>query len=175
MTNFDHLLPDPDFASFAPAAAAAEQIYRISPADCILACRRCLEAAVKWMYSVDAGLTLPYDTRLAVLMDGGDFRDIVGPDLHTRLKLIRKLGNQAAHNNGKKLKAPEAALCLENLYLFLDFVAYCYGQDYIERPFDPSLLDAKPEPVPAPPAPEVDLAALIEENKALKAQLTARR
>lgn len=176
MTNFDHLLPDPDFASFAPAAAAAEKIYQISPADCILTCRRCLEAAVKWMYSVDTGLTLPCDTRLAALMDGGDFRDIVGPDLWKRLKLIRTFGNQAAHNNSKKLKAPEAALCLENLYLFLDFVAYCYGRgEYMERPFDPSLLDAKPEPVPVPPVPEVDLEALIEENKALKAQLTARR
>ena len=149
MTNFDHFLPDPDFASFAPAAAAAEKIYQISPADCILTCRRCLEAAVKWMYSVDTGLTLPCDTRLAALMDGGDFRDIVGPDLWKRLKLIRTFGNQAAHNNSKKLKAPEAALCLENLYLFLDFVAYCYGRgEYMERPFDPSLLDAKPEPVP---------------------------
>ena len=47
MTNFDHLLPDPDFASFAPAAVAAEKIYQISPADCVLTCRRCLEAAVK--------------------------------------------------------------------------------------------------------------------------------
>lgn len=175
MTNFDHLLPDPDFASFAPAAVAAEKIYPISPADCILTCRRCLEAAVKWMYSVDAGLTLPYDTRLAALMDGGAFRDIVGPDLWKRSKLIRQLGNQAAHDGGKKLKSSQAALCLENLYLFLDFVAYCYGRDYIERPFDPSLLNAKPEPVPVPPAPSVDLEALIEENKALKAQLTARR
>lgn len=176
MTNFDHFLPDPDFASFAPAAAAAEKIYQISSADCVLTCRRCLEAAVKWMYSVDAGLTLPYDTRLAALMDGGAFRDIVGPDLWKRLKLIRQLGNQAAHGGGRKLKASQAALCLENLYLFLDFIAYCYGGNYIERPFDPKLLDAKPEPVPpVPPAPSVDLEALIEENKALKAQLTARR
>ena len=176
MTNFDHFLPDPDFASFAPAAAAAEKIYQISSADCVLTCRRCLEAAVKWMYSVDAGLTLPYDTRLAALMDGGAFRGLVGPDLWKRLKLIRQLGNQAAHGGGRKLKASEAALCLENLYLFLDFIAYCYGGNYIERPFDPKLLDAKPEPVPpVPPAPSVDLEALIEENKALKAQLTARR
>lgn len=184
MTNFDHLLPDPDFASFAPAAVAAEKIYQISPADCVLTCRRCLEAAVKWMYSVDAGLTLPYDKRLAVLMDGGDFREIVGPDLWRRLKLIRTLGNSAAHDGGKKLTRPQAALCLENLYVFLDFVSYCYGRDYIERPFDPSLL-ASPsggggaaaggdgEGVKS--APEVDLEALIEENKALKAQLTARR
>ncbi len=58
--------------------------------------------------------------------------------------------------------------------MFLDFVAYCYGKDYTEGKFDPALLDAKAEPLPAP-APEVDLDALIAENKALKEALTARR
>ena len=176
MTNFDHFLSDSDFASFAPAAAAAEKIYQISSVDCVLSCRRCLEAAVKWMYSVDAGLTLPYDTRLAVLMDGGAFRDIVGPDIWQRLKLIRQLGNQAAHAGDKQVTRPKAALCLENLYIFLDFIAYCYGNEYQERPFDRSLLEARPAtPPPPPPVPEVDLEALMAENAALRAQLTARR
>jgi len=71
MTNFDFLLADTQFTQFASAAVAAERIYQISATDCILSCRRCLEAAVKWMYSVDADLTLPYDARLAVLMDDG--------------------------------------------------------------------------------------------------------
>ena len=175
MTNFDHFLSDSDFAAFAPAAAAAEKIYQISSVDCVLSCRRCLEAAVKWMYSVDAGLTLPYDTRLAVLMDGGAFRDIVGPDIWQRLKLIRQLGNQAAHAGDKQVTRPKAALCLENLYIFLDFIAYCYGNEYQERPFDRSLLEARPATPPPPPVPEADLEALMAENAALRAQLTARR
>ncbi len=174
MTNFDFLLSEPGFVSFASDAVAAEKIYQISPADCVLSCRRCLEAAVKWMYSVDAGLALPHDTRLAALMDSRDFRDIVGPDIWQRLKLIRQLGNSAAHSGEKKLTRPQAALCLENLYVFLDFIAYCYGKDYTEGHFDPSLLEAKPEPVPAP-APEVELDALIAENKAIKEALTSRR
>lgn len=78
MTNFDFLLSDADFAPFAQAAVAAEQIYQIDPAACILSCRRAMEAAVKWMYSVDGSLTLSGDDRLAALMDSGDFRDIVG-------------------------------------------------------------------------------------------------
>ena len=44
--------------------------------------------------------------------------------------------------------------------------------------FDPALLEAKPEAaqvLPQPTAPEVDLAALMEENRALKEELTARR
>ena len=52
MTNFDFLLSDADFAPFAQAAVAAEKIYQIDPAACILSCRRAMEAAA-------AGITLP--------------------------------------------------------------------------------------------------------------------
>ena len=173
MTNFDFLLSDPQFAPFAQAAVAAEQIYQIDPAACILSCRRAMESAVKWMYSVDGSLTLPFDTRLAALMDSGDFRDIVGEDVWKRMKLVRVLGNQAAHG-GKKLTREQAAVCLENLYIFLDQAAYFYAKDYTEGKFDPALLDAKPEPAPAP-VPEAELERLMEENRALRSQLTARR
>ncbi len=119
MTNFDFLLSDADFAPFAQAAVAAEKIYQIDPAACILSCRRAMEAAVKWMYSVDGSLALAGDDRLAVLMDSGDFRGIVGEDVWKRMKLVRVLGNQAAHG-GKKLTQEQAAVCLENLYIFLE-------------------------------------------------------
>ena len=98
-----------------------------------------MEFAVKWMYSVDGSLVLPYDDRLVSLMDNEDFRDIVGQDIWRRMKLIRTLGNNAAHT-GKKISEEQAALCLENLFVFLDFVAYCYGTDYTEQTFDPALL-----------------------------------
>ena len=173
MTNFDFLLSDADFAPFAQAAVAAEKIYQIDPATCILSCRRAMEAAVKWMYSVDGSLTLSVDDRLVSLMDSGDFRDIVGGDVWKRMKLVRVLGNQTAHA-GKKLTREQAVLCLENLYIFLDQLAYFYAKDYTEGKFDPSLLDAKPEPAPAP-VPEVELERLMEENRALRSQLTARR
>ncbi len=173
MSNFSFLLSGPQFTPFAQAAVAAEQIYQIDPAACILSCRRAMEAAVKWMYSVDGSLTLPVDNRLAALMDSGDFRGIVGEDVWKRMKLVRVLGNQAAHG-GKKLTREQAAVCLENLYIFLDQLAYFYARDYTEGKFDPSLLDATPEPAPAP-VPEVELERLMEENRALRAQLTARR
>jgi len=54
MTNFDFLLSVPEFASFGEIAAAAEKIYSIDPAACVLNCRRAMEFAVKWMYSVDS-------------------------------------------------------------------------------------------------------------------------
>ena len=78
MTNFDRFLTDSQFTSFAEVAVSAEKIYPIDTAACVLNCRRSMEFAVKWMYSVDNELVMPYDDRLVSLMDAEDFRDIVG-------------------------------------------------------------------------------------------------
>ena len=176
MTNFDTFLSTPQFSSFAPVAVSAERILPIDPSACVLNCRRAMEFAVKWMYSVDKALVMPYQDTLVSLMNTEDFRDIVGADIWRRMDLIRRMGNNAAHT-GKKITEEQAALCLENLYVFLDFVAYCYGENYTEGHFDPALLTQKSEASAAPvqEAPEVDLAALMAENAALKEELTARR
>ena len=149
MTNFDFLLTDPQFTPFAEAAVAAEKIYAIDPAACALNCRRCVEFAVKWMYSVDGALVMPYDDRLASLMGAEDFRDIVGRDLWLRLKYIRQTGNDAAHA-GKRITPPQARLCLENLWYFMDFVACCYGTSYTAGTFDPGLLERQDAAVHKP-------------------------
>lgn len=176
MTNFDFLKSDPQFESFADAAIAAEKILHIDVAACIINCRRAMEFAVKWMYSVDGSLVMPYQDTLVSLMNTEEFRDIVGMDLWRRMDFIRKMGNNAAHS-GKKVTMEQAVLCLENLYIFLDFVAYCYSENYTEGKFNPALLHKQPDAIAAVPAqiPNVDLQALIEENKALKEELTARR
>ena len=176
MTNFDFLTSDPQFNTFSSVAVSAERILHIDPAACVLNCRRAMEFAVKWMYSVDKALVMPYQDSLVSLMNTEDFRDIVGADIWRRMDLIRRMGNNAAHT-GKKITQEQAALCLENLYVFLDFVAYCYGENYAEGHFDPALLTQKSEVSAASvqEAPEVDLAALMAENAALKEELTARR
>lgn len=176
MTNFDFLLSDPQFEPFAQAAVSAEKIYPIDSAACVLNCRRAMEAAVKWMYSVDSVLVMPYQDSLVSLMSAEEFRDIVGGDIWKRLDLIRRVGNQAAHS-GRKIQQEQAALCLQNLYVFMDFIACCYGESYTEGQFDPALLTAeKPSAVPAAPSEdEIDLKALMEENRTLREALTARR
>ena len=176
MTNFDIFSAIPQFDPFASVAVSAERILHIDPSACVLNCRRAMEFAVKWMYSVDKALVMPYQDTLVSLMNTEDFRDIVDTDIWRRMDFIRRTGNTAAHT-GRKITEEQAALCLENLYVFLDFVAYCYGENYTEGHFDRALL-AQPAEAPAVPvkeAPEVDLAALMAENAALKEELTARR
>ena len=175
MTNFDFLLSVPDFVSFGEVAAAAEKIYSIDPAACVLNCRRAMEFAVKWMYSVDSALSMPWDDKLVSLLSTEDFRDIVDANLMKRLEYIRKIGNCAAHD-GKKITKEQAMLCLQNLWVFMDFVACCYSRNYQSGTFDPALPEKTAAPVYAvPPETEIQLAKLIEENASLKEELTARR
>ena len=102
MTNFDFLLSCPDFSSFGEAAVAAEKIYAIDPSACVMTCRRAMENAVKWMYSVDSALSMPWDDKLVSLLSTEEFRDIVDDNLQRRLDYIRHVGNSAAHD-GKKI------------------------------------------------------------------------
>ena len=178
MSNFKFLLSDPAFAPFADVAMAAEKILHIDPAACVINCRRAMEFAVKWMYSVDKELEMPYRDDLHSLMGREEFRGIVGQDIWRRMDYIRVKGNNAAHATSKISEAA-AMLCLENLHIFLDFVAYCYADEYNETKFDPALVPTGTPPQSAaptaPPEGEPSLAALIEENRKLKEQLTARR
>ena len=175
MTNFDFLLSVPDFVPFGEVAVAAEKIYSIDPAACVLNCRRAMEFAVKWMYSVDSALSMPWDDKLVSLLSTEEFRDIVDTNLMRRLEYIRKAGNFAAHD-GKKITKEQAMLCLQNLWVFMDFVACCYSRNYQSGNFDPSLPEKSAAPMyVVPPETEIQLAKLIEENAALKEELTVRR
>ena len=175
MTNFDFLKKEPQFESFADAAITAEKILLLDHAAGVINCRRAMEFAVKWMYSVDSDLHKPYQDTLITLMNTDDFHQLVDRDLWKRMDLIRKMGNNAAHT-GKKVTKDQALLCLENLYYFMDFVAYCYAKDYTEGKFDPSLL-TKESNASAVLSEEkdLDLETLLEENTALREELTLRR
>ena len=176
MTNFDFLKKESQFNAFADVAISAEKILHIDKDACILNCRRAMEFAVKWMYSVDGDLIMPYQDTLVSLMNTEEFRQIVDYSLWRRMDFIRKMGNNAAHS-GKKVTIEQAQLCLENLFIFLDFVDYCYGNHYEEREYNVALVavDTAPTLAPVDSIPDIDLEALIKENKALKAELTEKR
>lgn len=177
MSNFSFFQHVPQMKSFTDIAVAAETVLSIDPAACVLNCRRAMEAAVKWMYAVDGSLVAPWDDKLVTLINTEEFRGIVDEQLIFRLDFIRRMGNNAAHG-GKVITREQAVLCLQNLFVFFDFLAYCYGENYTEHTFNPALL-AEQSAQPTPPAVDEDAArkldALIKENAALKEQLTQRR
>lgn len=176
MTNFDYLKKEEQFSNFSEVAISSEKLLPIDREACVINCRRAMEFAVKWLYSVDNSLQKPYQDNLHSLMSTEEFRVLVDKELWRRMDLIRKMGNRAAHA-GAKITFDEASLCLQNLFIFLDFVACCYMKNYEERQFDASLLKRETLEGAAPcrEFADVDLKTLIEENKALKEGLTKRR
>ena len=192
ITNFDYLKNESKFSSFADVAISAEKIILIDPEASIINSRRAMEFALKWMYSVDEELERPYQDNLYSLMNAEEYRQIVGPDLWKRMNYIRRSGNNVAHSN-KKLGRDEAMLCLENLFIYLDYIAYCYSDHYEDRSFDKSLIISRLEKAKQSKEianavneelikeqkksakQELDLQKLIEENASLKEALSARR
>ena len=174
MTNFDFLQEESKFNSFADVAIAAEKVIHIDAGLCAMNCRRAMEFAIKWMYSVDSDLKKPYQSTLICLMSTEEFRDIVGEDIWKRLDYIRRVGNDATHK-GKKISLEQTKLCLQNLHIFMDFIACCYSKDYVQREFDLSLLDKQYEPVPSYNFADISLQKFMDNNYELKDKLTARR
>lgn len=176
MTNFDFLRDMPECKAFADVAISAEKLYNFDLDTCAINCRRALECAVKWMYSVDEGLNLPYQETLISLISTEEFRDLVGADILRRIDFIRKLANQTAHSP-KKITKEQAQLCLENLFVFIDFIAHCYISGYTQRKFDPSLLNFPQSQLPPEYVPmnDINVAELISENKPRREGYTQRR
>ena len=192
ITNFDFLKQEPKFDKFADVAISAERIILMDPEASIINSRRAMEFALKWMYSVDKELEMPYQDNLQSLMNAEEYRQIIGQDLWKRMDFIRRCGNNVAHS-GRKLGRDEAMLCLENLFIYLDYISYCYSDLYEERTFNPALIEDRikkskenREQAEATKAElqkeiensakkELDLQKLREENEALKEALSSRR
>ncbi len=192
VTNFDYLKNEPKFNSFSDVAISAEKIILMDPEASIINSRRAMEFAIKWMYSVDAELETPYQDNLWNLLDSEDYRQIIGPDLWRRMDYIRRSGNNVAHTN-KRLGRDEAMLCLENLFIYLDYLSYCYSDLYEKREFNPELIKERirknreqkeqseatklelQREIENVAKKELDLQKLREENESLKQELSARR
>lgn len=174
MGNFDYLKEEKRFDTFSNVAIAAEKVLYIDPGLCVMNCRRAMEFAIKWMYSVDASLTKPYQENLISLMNTEEFKDIIDEDLFKRMDFIRKIGNEGTHN-ARKITEEQAILCLENLHIFFDFVSYCYADNYTEQRFDRSLMTKEAEPPKTPEISNIDLDKLMAENASLRASLTEQR
>lgn len=174
MGNFDYLKEEKRFDTFSNVAIAAEKVLYIDPGLCVMNCRRAMEFAIKWMYSVDASLTKPYQENLISLMNTEEFKDIIDEDLFKRMDFIRKIGNEGTHNE-RKITEEQAILCLENLHIFFDFVSYCYADNYTEQRFDRSLMTKEVELPKTPEISNIDLDKLIAENASLRASLTEQR
>lgn len=137
MPNFEFLKNTEEYELFADAAIEAEKVYASAPAMCAVGCRKALELAVKWVYSADNTMQMPYRDNLQSLIHEPTFRFAVDYDTWGKLPFIIKLGNLAVHTE-KSVQKSDALLSLKSLFEFVEWIDYCYGTKYLERTFDES-------------------------------------
>lgn len=184
MWNFCFLKEKKHFESFADACLEAEKSLQVSPATCAILTRRAFELAVKWLYSADSELKLPYQDNLSSLIHEPTFKAIIDEKLFPRLKYIVKLGNVAVHTNSK-IKRDEAIMSLRHLHQFVDWLDYCYSDEYSDSKFDEEVLIVGEQPRKRPEeyqalydklsAKDEKLEKIIKENEELRKKLTKTR
>ena len=135
MSNFDFILKNEIFKTFAEASVEAEKSIAVANVSCTILCRRALELAVKWIYANDRELVLPYQNNLSSLVYDINFKSMINEKVFNGMTYIIKLGNFAVHSN-KKVTRKEAVLCLKYLFDFMDWIAYYYDSNYTETKFD---------------------------------------
>ena len=135
MPNFDFLNGRQEFSLFAASAVEAEKVFATSSAMCVIGCRKALELAVKWVYTVDNGIQAPYKDNLSALIHEYTFKKQLPPLLFGKIKGIVAFGNMAVHT-GKIVPPAFAVQSLKSLFEFIQWVDYSYGSDYQARTFD---------------------------------------
>jgi type I restriction enzyme R subunit len=127
------------------AAVRAENAARPDPRTSCFYARRALELAVVWIYKHDPAVTLPYQEQLSALIHDPTFKQTVGPALFAKARLIKDLGNLAAHSP-KPLQEKDSLRATEDLFHFLFWMARTYGRGAAPPDalsFDPALLPAE--------------------------------
>ena len=135
MANFDFLKEKSEYALFSNSAIEAEKVYNSSPAMCAVGCRKALELAVKWVYSADNTIDMPYRDNLQSMIHEPTFRFAVDYNTWGKILLIVRLGNLAVHTE-RNVSQSDAISSLKGLFEFIQWIDYCYGSDYEERTFD---------------------------------------
>lgn len=184
MSNFDFLKQNKIFNNFSESCIEAENGIGLNTVTCSILCRRALELGVKWLYANDNDLTIPYQDNLSALVHDITFKNIIDEKLLKQIEYIIKLGNYAVHNN-KKISREEAILSLRYLYNFMQWIAYCYADNFEEKEFDESILQTQSENILAVKERESlyeklekkdkKLEETRRENEELRAKLTKKR
>ncbi len=130
--NFTFLKKESKYLSFFEACLEAEKSMVVSYATTAILTRRALELGVKWVYSYDNELEVPYRDNLSALIHDYTFRNILDEDLFPKIRFIQKLGNAAVHSYAK-ISKQQAVLALHNLFEFALWIDYCYSETYEEN------------------------------------------
>ena len=167
-SNFTFLQPDwPDLLAEARRAEAA---VLSDPRTACFYARRTLELAVAWLFKAESGrggcLQMPYKADLSAFLFEPSFQQLVGPAVHAKMDVLRRLGNHAVHQ-ARAVPVQDAQSALRELFHVAFWLARHYARKVSDRP-DPAL-QFRPELLPQP----ADANALAQAHNASRAAQTA--
>ena len=155
----------------------AEALVVPDPRTACFYARRTLELAVTWLYKSDPALKLPYQDNLSALIHEPSFKNTVGAKIVVKAKLIKDLGNLAAHSH-KPLLPLDSMTAVRELFHICFWLARTYSK--AEKPldgltFDPLLLP-KTSPVRQQTVAQLQLleSQLAEKDSKLSELLTGK-
>ena len=139
-SNFDFL--PPQWSNLRDDALHAESFAIQNPRTSAFYARRALEKIVKWLYDYDSTLKRPYQDNLSALIHEATFQKLVAPSgLFQYIRLIHKIGNQAAHSDVqiRQYDGIELVKCLHGV---LTWAVRLYTKTEIAHSFNQALIPA---------------------------------
>lgn len=130
---------------YASAKNAERDALFDSRSTCFYA-RRTVEAAVKWLYTVN-GLDKPYKDDLSARIHDPAFQALVPGPVQTKLDLIRCAGNHAVHDD-RPIGQESGIRLLEELFHVLSWLARTYATQPESKPTPGQKLDRAALPKP---------------------------
>lgn len=147
-SNFQFLASE--WPALCESATKAEALVYADPRTACFYARRTLELAVDWLYKHEASLKLPYQENLSALLHEPSFRNLVGPAVFAKTRIIKDLGNLAVHSH-KPVRKLDALVAAKELFHITFWLARTYARG--EKPVDGLAFntDLVPQAAPVPP------------------------
>ncbi len=114
-----------EFADVHALAVQAESAAHSDPRGSCVYARLALETVVNWLYRHDGTLKLPYERTLSARIHEATFRKAVGQAVFEKARIVKDLGNAAAHE-ARSVPFAKAATALRELF----HIAYWLTRTY---------------------------------------------
>ena len=159
-SNFDFL--PPQWSNLQQDASHAEQYALTQPRTAAFYARRALEKIIKWLYDYDSSLQRPYQDNLSALIHEPTFQKLIAPSgLFQYIRLIHKIGNQAAHSD-VQIRQYDGIEIVKSLHGVLTWAVRLYTKGQDHPSFNTSFV------------PSIDASAVIKESKRTIEELQTR-
>lgn len=169
--NFDFIRDEwPDLHD---AVIRAEGYAASDPDTSIIHSRRAAEVLLKHLFDTDPALRSPYKNDLAGMIHEPSLRQIAGNGVQTKLDLIRKKGNDAAHKSKPADRRLSFQVLRELFHVYFWAARTYLPNGYaLEAQFDP---DTVPRPERTRAKTQAELQGLADELAAKDAEIRAER